>query len=688
MPDYTQEGRPMRVSTELEEDVLLLQSFDGRERLSAPFEWELRLLSEDPSIGAEDLLRTPMVVQLETPSGEERVVHGLVRRFVQLGQHEDHTAYRAEIVPWTWFLSLTRDCQVFQDKDVLEIVEDVFDTQGYPDYEIRCTRNYPVRDYCVQYRETHLNFVSRLLEEEGIFYFFEHTEDKHTLVITDNNRKMSPCPGQETARLRQEEIPEEDVVTGLIQEHSVNAGEMSLADYDYLQPSLSLASSISGDGKGEVRDYHPRQFTSREEGDRKARLLMETEESRRQVVRGESTCRGFRSGHRFELEGHYRRDVNREYALVEIRHSGSAGEIRSGEGGSLDYRNEFVAIPHDVPYRPPRNAEKPVVHGSQTAVVVGKSGEEIWTDEHGRIKVQFHWDREGEFDEKSSCWIRVASRWAGKTWGELHTPRIGQEVVVDFLEGDPDRPLVTGSVYNADYPPPYDLPGDKTRSGVKSRSSKGGSSGDFNEIRFEDKKGSEHIQIHAEKDLRTIVENSELRKVYNSRDTTIGDEDGTAGDDDYIEVTEVHGARGQTIHGNDVLVVKGDAGDRGVTVEEGHHGLRVKEGNSKTRVDKGDNEVRVDTGDNKLRVKQGDNVTKVELGSDEKEAMTAIEMKVGPNSIKIDQTGITLKGINVKIEGKAMLEAKSPMTTVKGDGMLQLKGGGMATLKGGVVLIN
>ena len=669
MPDYTQEASPMRVDSDLEEDVLLLESFTGRERLSAPFVWELRLLSEDPSLDAGELLRSPMTVTISTPSGEDRLVHGLVRRFDQMGQDEDLTQYRAEIVPWTWFLSLTRDSRVFQDMTALDVVEDVFDTQGYTDFDIRCTRSYPERDYCVQYRESHLDFVSRLLEDEGIFYFFEHGESGHTMVLADHNSAFPTCPGQEEAPMGQDSMPEEDVVTQLVQEHNVTAGEVSLTDYDYLQPSLSLQSSISGDGEGEYRDYHPRRFTSREEGDRKARLLMETREARRRIVRGESTCRAFRSGHGFELYGHYRDDVNQEYTLVELRHTGRAADYRAGASGALDYRNEFRAIPHDVPYRPRRRTEKPTVKGSQTAMVVGKDGEEIWTDEHGRIKVQFHWDREGERDENSSCWVRVASRWAGKGWGGVHIPRIGQEVVVDFLEGDPDQPLVTGAVYNADYPPPYDLPGEKTRSGMKSRSSKDGDSGHFNEIRFEDKKDSEEIYVHGEKDLRTLVENDERRKVFGARHSTIGDEDDPAADDDFIEKTEVHGGRGRIVDGDESVIVKGSSG-RAVTVERGNHGIKVE------------------MGDNKLQVDLGDNLTKVKTGSDKTKALNSIEMKVGPNKLKIDQTGITISGINVKIEGKAQLQAKAPMTTVKGTGIMNLKAGGVAKLKGAVVMIN
>lgn len=520
MSEYTQAGRPMRVDTDLGEDVLLLEGFSGREGISRPYTWELELLSEEPGIDPDDVLRTAMLVTIETPSGEDRLVHGRVRRFVQVGRSEELTSYRAEIVPWPWFLSLTRDCRIFQEMTVLQIVEEVFESQGFSDYDIRCTRNYPEREFCVQYRETHLDFVSRLLEEEGIFYFFEHETSKHTLVLTDDNSAVEPCPGLPEARMSTPRVPEEDVVTDLVREHGVHAGEITLTDYDYLQPSLSLESSISGEGAGEVYDYHPGRYTSREEGERQARLLMELREAGRHVARGESSCRAFRSGFRFELAGHFDSAANQPWTLVELHHTGSAGDYRSWESASLDYENEFAAIPHEVPYRPPRKTPRPVVEGTQTAVVVGKSGEEIWTDEHGRIKVQFHWDREGKRDENSSCWVRVATPWAGKGWGELHVPRIGQEVVVDFLEGDPDRPLVVGSVYNANYPPPYDTSGaGSTKSGMKSRSSKGG--GGHNEISIDDAKGEEQIVVHAQKDMSGTVKNDETWSVGHDRTITV-----------------------------------------------------------------------------------------------------------------------------------------------------------------------
>lgn len=564
MTEYSQAGRPMRVDTDLGEDVLLLEGFSGREGISRPFTWELELLSEEPGIDPDDVLRTPMLLTIETPSGEDRLVHGRVRRFVQMGRSEELTSYRAEIVPWSWFLSLTRDCRIFQEMTVLQIAEEVFESQGFSDYDIRCTRNYPEREFCVQYRETHLDFVSRLLEEEGIFYFFEHETSGHTLVLTDDNSAVEPCPGLPEARMSTPRVPEEDVVTDLVREHGVHAGEITLTDYDYLQPSLSLESSISGEGEGEVYDYHPGRYTSREEGERHARLLMELREAGRHLARGESSCRAFRSGFRFELAGHFDSAANQPWILVELHHTGRAGDYRSWESASLDYENEFVAIPHEVPYRPPRKTPKPVIEGTQTAVVVGKSGEEIWTDEHGRIKVQFHWDREGKRDEDSSCWVRVATPWAGKGWGQLHVPRIGQEVVVDFLEGDPDRPLVVGSVYNANYPPPYDTSGaGSTKSGMKSRSSKGG--GGHNEISIDDAKDEEKIVVHAQKDMSTTVGNDQTRNITNNRETTVGvDDTCTVSSNQSLEVgsnqdVTVGSNRSLSVGGDDTVDVGGDA---------------------------------------------------------------------------------------------------------------------------------
>ncbi|UCC74174.1 MAG: type VI secretion system tip protein VgrG [Gemmatimonadota bacterium] len=463
MADYTQADRPFRVDSELGEDVLLLEGFSGEEGISSPFCFTVDMLSEDPEIDPQSLVRKPVTLTVQLAGGDERFVHGLVRRFVQLGQSESGalTSYQAEVVPWLWFLSLSRDCKIFQGMDVLEIVEDVFKTQGFSDFEIKCVKDYPKREFCVQYRETHLDFVSRLLEQEGIFYFFQHSDSQHILTLADDPGEVKPCPAESTARMSPmpEAAKEEDFVTALRREHAAFLGTVTLGDYDYLQAQV-LEGSYSGDGEQEVFDYagdwdRAERDTklSRDELERLARLRLEEQEAWRDVVRGAGTCRTFQSGYSFDLTEHYRDDVNQTYQLLHVRHSAKAGSFKAGKKASFEYRNEFVAIPAGVPFRPPLTTPKPVVHGPQTAVVVGPaSGKRVFTDRggYGRVKVQFHWDRYGANDDKSSCWIRTSQRSAGKGWGALQLPHIGNEVIVEFLEGDPDRPVITGCVYNAD----------------------------------------------------------------------------------------------------------------------------------------------------------------------------------------------------------------------------------------------
>jgi type VI secretion system secreted protein VgrG len=513
----------MRVDTELGEDVLLLEAFAGEEGISTPFRYVLDLLSQDGAVSADDILRTPVVLRVMLSDGSERVLHGLVSRFAQLGRVEELTAYRAEVVPWVWFLSLSSDCRIFQNLSVLEIVKQIFDDLGYSDYEIKCVKSYPKREYCVQYRESHLDFVSRLLEEEGIFYFFQHSDDKHVLVLADDNSAFKPC-AQPAARMAStsDAWQEEDVIVSLELEEAICTEAIRLRDYNYLRPTLDLETSISGEEGEEQYDY-PGRYAEPSEGDRLARLRLEERKAGQTRTTGQGNCRSFESGYRFDLQEHYSREVNTTYVLTSVSHSARAGDYHSWDSAPFDYKNSFVATPHAVPYRPPLRTPRPLVRGSQTAVVVGPSGEEIWVDKHGRIKIQFHWDRLGQKDENSSCWVRVSTTWAGKGWGFLQIPRIGQEVVVDFLEGDPDLPLVTGSVYNGEQTPPMGLPQGGIKSGMISRSSKGG--GGYNEISVNDTKGKEGMTIHAQYNRDTVVENDDTITVNNNRTTTIAVDD-------------------------------------------------------------------------------------------------------------------------------------------------------------------
>ncbi len=518
MSDYRQGERSLRAHFEsVADDVLLLHSFSGSEEVSHPYAFDLELLSPDPAIDADDLLRKWARLTVTTGDGELRYFHGIVSRFEQRGDDGRLTSYRATMVPWFWFLSLSQDCRVFQNLSVIQIIEEVFGNLGYSGYRFDCTNSYPQREYCVQYRESHLDFVSRLLEEEGIFYYFEHTDSKHELVLCDSSTSLPDCPGQASARMLPENLALEDGVLSLTHEQTVHIGKVTLGDYKYLEPSLKLLRTIPGQPGEEVYDY-PGRFQSVDEGDRYARIRLEAQEVREKTVSGDSTCRAFTTGYSFALEDHVRSDLNQEYVLLRVDHWGRTGGYEAGDGDQDDYGNFFLAVPKDVPYRPLAKTPRPVVQGTQTATVVGKSGEEIWMDDSGRIKIQFHWDRIGARDENSSCWVRVATPWAGQGWGSVTIPRMGNEVVVDFLEGDPDRPIVVGSVYNGEQTPPHN----GIQMGMKSRSSKGG--GGYNEITLTDTKGEELITIHGQFDMATTIEHDRRVKIGNDESIDIGND--------------------------------------------------------------------------------------------------------------------------------------------------------------------
>ncbi len=647
----------MRIDTDLGEDVLLLEGFAGEEEISTPFRFTLELLSENPSIDGERLLRSPAALTLRLADGSKRFVHGRISRFIQLGRTEDLTSYSAELVPWLWLLSLSSDCKIFQNLSVLEIVEQVFKAQGYSDFEIKCTKSYAKREFCVQYHETHLNFVSRLMEEEGIFYFFAHSKDKHVLTLADANSAVKPCPGQSTARMATQsgDWQREDVVTAFQREHAVHTEKITLRDYDYLQPSLQLESSVSGKGKSEAYDY-PGIFTKLDEGERYARLYLEGHETWAQVVRGASVCRAFQTGTRFDLKDHYRADANQSYMLVSVGHSGRTA-YGKGESAPFAYTNSFVAIPFTVPFRPSRRNHKPGVRGSQTALVVGKSGEEIWVDKHGRVKVQFYWDRNGKKNEDSSCWVRVATSWAGKNWGFVQIPRIGQEVIIDFIEGDPDRPIITGRVYNAEQTPPYTLPSDQTQSGVKSRSSKGGETDNFNEIRFEDKKGGEQIVIHAEKDMQVTVENDRTESVGHDETVTISNNrTESVGKDESISIEK---NRTESVGGDESVSI---TGNRSLTVSKDETtdvtGKRTDSVGKNEDVTIGDNRTHNVGKDDTLSVGKNLAIT----------AADSVTIKTGDASITMKKNGdIQIKGKNITLQGSGKI-------AVKADSEVNIKG--------------
>jgi type VI secretion system secreted protein VgrG len=406
-----------------------------------------------------------------------------------------------------------------------------------------------------------------------------------------------------------------------------------LTDYCFETPAVNLKSELSVENE-EAFDY-PGEYSTLKEGERYARVRLEERESTQFVVTGASRCRAFRPGYNFKLQGHYRGDTNGEYFLTSVSHQAVDSTYRQDGDESHSYTNTFKAIPKAVKFRPSNAARRPIVQGPQPAVVVGKSGEDIWVDKYGRVKVQFFWDRKGKKNEDSSCWVRVSQIWAGKNWGWMSIPRIGQEVIVDFLEGDPDQPIITGRVYNADQMPPYALPGNQTQSGIKTRSSKGGGTENFNEIRFEDKKGSEMLTFHAEKDMETTVENDDTQTIQHNR------------------TIKVDGTHTETITGNTTI-----------EVSQGNHSLTLKQGNQSEKLDMGNQST---------TLSMGNQTTKLNLGKIETEAMQSIELKVGQSSIKIDQVGVTIKGMMIKIDGQIIT---------------QVEGKVMVIVKGGITMIN
>ncbi len=525
---YTQANRLLSIDTPLGKDVLLLQGLTGHEGISRLFSFDLDLLAYDnDSITFNDIVGQNVTITIQLADGTPRYINGYVSRFAQGGTDDRYfTHYTAQIVPWLWFLTRQADCRIFQNLAVPDIITQVFGLfSTFPKFQKKLTGTYPPLEYCVQYRETSFNFVSRLMEENGIFYYFDHTtQGQHTMVLADAPTAFVNCPDQSTASYDLDAgVNNFDVVTSWHIEQELRTGKYTVTDYNFTTPSTSLLSdaptvvNLQASKPLELYDY-PGLYETKDQGTSVAKLRIEEEEASYMVANGSGTCRWFVSGYQFTLEDHDRSDQNTTYILTEVQHVASVGATyTAGMTGTEEYSNHFTCIPSAVTYRPVRVTPKPFVQGPQPALVVGKSGEEIWTDKYGRVKVQFYWDRLGKDDEKSSCWVRVSSPWAGQNWGAISLPRIGQEVIVDFLEGDPDRPIIMGRVYNAQQMPPYALPNYQTRSTIQSRSSKGGGAANYNEIRFEDLKGSEQIFINAEKDMDHRVENDSREYIGNNR---------------------------------------------------------------------------------------------------------------------------------------------------------------------------
>jgi type VI secretion system secreted protein VgrG len=649
--NLSQHKRLISITTPLGENVLYISTFQGEERISGLFNYQLDLFSTRLDLTAQDLLGKQVTWQIQQDAQPIRYFNGFITQ-CNAGaviQH-NYRSYTVTISPWLWFLTQTQNSQIFQNKSIPEIIKQVFDNYGFSAYQSSgLKRSYEKLEYCVQYNESAYHFIARLMEQEGIFYYFKHEQDKHSLILADDNSTFK------TSSMAEVTYAQTSYPTAHLSQwshtYSFCLGKVSHTDYNFTAPASDLLTSsntlhtLPYNSKLEQYQF-PGNYQNIEQGRASAKRRMEMHEAGFSKIQAVGNCAGLATGEKFKLANHDRAAEQGKYIIVSMQHAAVDNSYFNTVDEGSRYTNQLICIPEGTPFRPSTQTAKPVIQGPQTALVVGPDGEEVYTDQYGRIKVKFRWDRTDAKDENSSCWIRVAQIWTGKNWGAVFNPRIGQEVIVDFLNGDPDRPIVIGCVYNAEQLPPYPLAthAEQFKSGIKTHSEKG-TAETFNELRFEDNKDKELVYLRAQKDFTREVKHDDSLVVEHDQTITIKNN------------------RSETIsEGNDALTIK--KGQRTVTVETGNDIHQIKQGNR---------EVQINMGNDTLTIDQGDHITKVSLGKSSIEAMQSIELKVGTNSIKIDQTGITLTGMLIKLKGQTLIQ-------VEADAML--------TLKGGITMIN
>ncbi|MDC0722621.1 type VI secretion system Vgr family protein [Nannocystis bainbridge] len=513
--------------------------FAGVEAVSSLFELRIELAGGE--LDLEALVDKPALLTiggLEAP----RHIHGLVCGAEYNGELRQHHIYEVTLVPRAWRLTRRQDSRIFQRKTTKTIVGEVLEKAGIPRdwFRFDLFGSYNPRDYCVQYRETDWEFVSRLLEEDGIYYYFEHTAEKHVLVMSDKPAAPAIAGSPEVWW-----APPHGFVRG--QEHitrfrmaeGVRTGKSSLRDFNLHKPDQPMEAHETAQQAADLEvydfpgDYQEPGGRASDQGAGLAKIRLEAMQHDRRRGIGESDCPRLVPGYSFSQSGHQRGDLDGEYKLLRVEHKGEQSQVLEQDASTeFFYNNSFVCIEARTPYRPPRVTPRPTVRGVQTATVVGPPNEEIYVDEHARVKVQFHWDRTDGFSEDSSCWVRVSQLWAGNSWGAMFIPRIGHEVLVDFIEGDPDRPVIIGRIYHGLNLPPYPLPEQKTKSTIKSDTYQGAG---YNELRFEDQKGIEQIFMHAQRNLDIRVLNDRMESVLHNRHLTVGSNDGGSKIGDYHE---------------------------------------------------------------------------------------------------------------------------------------------------------
>ena len=659
---FKQPGSFLSLKTPLGADALLLDAVEGSEGISELFHFNLSMRSGSTSLQASNIVGKSVTVTMQIPDGPKRYINGIVSRFVLSGHDVDFATYHAEVVPKLWLLSLSRDRCIYQEKSVKDIVKAVLGDFGVT-FEDKLTATYAALDYVVQYDETHLDFVHRLMEQAGIFYFFKFADGSHTMVLADASSAHLACPDATTIRFMPQtgHVSPIDTVSRFEHEHRLVLKKMTVSDYDYLTPSTSLEGAHSAsDGSGESYEF-PAGHSKASEATALAKVRVLAAQAQAEALRGDSFAYPFTAGFKFTLKNHFVAALNSSHVLRRVHHT-AQDDL---------YTNAFESFPAATLFRPPRVTPMPRALGSETALVVGSSGEEIWTDSHGRIKIQFPWDRDGKKDEKSSLWVRVSQTLAGKGFGTLFLPRVGQEVVVTYLNGDPSRPLVTGCVYNGENTTPVTLPANQTQSTMKTRSSKSGTAG--NELRFEDKKDSEELYLHAQKDMKVEIENDLSTTLIKGNETRTLDEGNRTTDiKKGNETHNVKGTRALDVTGKET---HNNADD--YTHEVKGKFTQQVDGDYKLTV-KGSLTIEV-TG--AILMKSSDGVTL--------QAGAALLTKGGTTATHQAGTNMTVKGgQNTTVEAGVQMNNKATMITSKASGMHTVEAGGILTLKGSMAKIN
>lgn len=513
-----QKSRIAELKTPLGKDELVLTRFDGSEGLSELFTYNIEALSETQDVNFDGALGGKCTVSVKSHD-QTRHFNGMLVEAQWTGAREGYFSYRLVLRPWLWLLSRVSDCRIFSDMTAPEIIKEIFGKHGFAKFKDKLSETYKKREYYVQYRETDLDFVTRTMEEFGIYYFFEHEDGDHHLVLADAKSSHAPLPGGGTIPYRPllASRSREEHLRHWVPGRRFNTGRVVLKDYDYFKPSAPLLSESESasnyqNSKLETFDY-PGRYVEKSDGDRYSKVRLEAEQASDKRCQGSGVAVSLFPGALMNLAEHPAGSQNKEYLIVRAMHSLSTEYFRSGASPDAEetYSGRYEYLPSSQPFRSPMLTPKPVVRGPQTAMVVGEG--EIDIDEHGRIIVQFHWDRKKDESRR----VRIGQVWSGKKWGGIFIPRVGMEVIVEFLEGDPDQPLVVGTVYNKDYQPPYDLPGEKNIAGWKSESTEGGGVQDYNEFVFDDTKGSEKIRVNAQKDMEIVIEHDDDQTVKNNR---------------------------------------------------------------------------------------------------------------------------------------------------------------------------